>query len=180
MVNEPAETAFTDVAKDAYYFEPVLWAVSEGVTAGTSATTFGPNEFCTRAQIVTMLWAAAGKPEPKTTENPFTDVKEGDYFYKAVLWAVEEGITNGVSATKFGPNVACTRAQAVTFLYSQAGKPDATADVTFTDVAENAYYADAVAWAVENGITAGTSATTFGSDDTCTRAQIVTFLFKAQ
>ena len=176
---EPVENPFTDVKETAYYYNSVLWAVGKGVTAGTSETTFAPDANCTRAQIVTMLWASQGKPDPKTTENPFTDVAETAYYYKAVLWAYENGITNGVSATKFGPGMSCTRAQAVTFLYSLAQKPEVKDGASpFADVAETAYYHDAVVWAVENGITAGTSETTFGSNDTCTRAHIVTFLYK--
>ncbi len=177
---EPVVNPFTDVAETDYFYESVLWAVENGVTAGTSETTFGPELGCTRGQIVTMLWAAAGKPEPTTTENPFTDVAETDYFYKAVLWAVENGITSGVAADKFAPAKVCTRAEAVTFLWKNAGAPEAETKVAFTDVADTDYFCKAVAWAVEKGVTAGTSETTFGSAGTCVRAHIVTFLYKAQ
>ena len=176
----PVENPFTDVAETAYYYNSVLWAVEEGVTAGTSATTFSPNNPCTRAQIVTFLWAANSRPEPASTENPFVDVKETDYFYKAVLWAVENGITSGISATHFAPGAVCTRAQAVTFLWREAGSPGSTLENPFADVAGDAYYHDAVLWAAENGITSGVSADAFGADGVCTRAQIVTFLYKAQ
>ncbi len=170
---------FTDVAAGKWYAEPVVWALENGITAGTSATTFSPDLSCTRAQIVTMLWAAAGKPEP-TAENPFTDVSASDYYYKAVLWAVENGITFGSSATTFSPDADCTRSQAVALLYQAANAPEVTGETGFSDVAATDYYYNAVLWAVENGITAGTSATTFGPDDICTRAQIVTFLYQAK
>ncbi len=180
VVYTAPECPFTDVAETDYFYSPVMWAVENGITAGTSATTFGPALTCTRGQIVTMLWAAAGKPEPTTTENPFTDVAETDYFYKAVLWAVENGITTGTSATTFGPALTCTRAQAVTFLWKNAGAPEVEGELAFTDVAADAYYYNAVLWAVANGVTAGTSETTFGSNDSCTRGQIVTFLYAAK
>ncbi len=180
LMQEGTASAFTDVKETDYYYDSVQWAVENGVTAGTSATTFSPNASCTRGQIVTMLWAAAGKPEPTAAVNPFTDVAENAYYYKAVLWAVEKGITTGVAADKFGPELVCTRAQAVTFLYKAANAPAVEGKMTFTDVTEKDYFYNAVLWALENGITAGTSATTFGSGDTCTRAQIVTFLYKAQ
>ena len=171
---------FRDVPSDAYYFEAVRWAVANNVTNGTSATTFSPEEGCTRAQAVTFLWRIAGKPAPTESKNPFTDVKEGTYYYNAVLWAVEKGITNGTSATTFSPEEVCTRAQAVTFLWRAAGKPAPTESKNpFTDVKESEYYYNAVLWAVEKGITNGTSKTTFAPDDTCTRAQTVTFLFRA-
>ncbi len=171
---------FRDVPSDAYYFEAVRWAVANNVTNGTSATTFSPEEGCTRAQAVTFLWRIAGKPAPTESKNPFTDVKEGTYYYNAVLWAVEKGITNGTSATTFSPDEDCTRAQAVTFLWRAAGKPAPTERKNpFTDVKESEYYYNAVLWAVEKGITNGTSKTTFAPDDTCTRAQTVTFLFRA-
>ena len=171
---------FRDVPSDAYYFEAVRWAVANNVTNGTSATTFSPEEGCTRAQAVTFLWRIAGKPAPTESKNPFTDVKEGTYYYNAVLWAVEKGITNGTSATTFSPDEDCTRAQAVTFLWRAAGKPAPTESKNpFTDVKESEYYYNAVLWAVEKGITNGTSKTTFAPDDTCTRAQTVTFLFRA-
>ena len=171
---------FTDVKATDYYYEPVLWAVNKGITAGTSTTTFGPATPCTRAQVVTFLWRTAGSPEPKATSTTFTDVKAGDYYYKAVLWAVEEGITSGMSATSFGSSYICTRAQVVTFLWRAAGSPEAkNTTSTFADVKSTDYYCKAVLWAVEEGITAGMSATSFGSTTNCTRGQIVTFLYKA-
>ena len=172
---------FNDVKEGEFYYEAVLWAVNADpqVTSGTSATTFSPNPTCTRAQVVTFLWRAKGCPEPKTNNNPFIDVKAGDYYYKAVLWAVENGITAGTSATTFSPNAGCTRAQVVTFLWRTEGQPKPNSSSNpFKDV-KGGYYYDAVLWAVEKGITAGTSATTFSPDATCTRGQIVTFLYRA-
>ena len=168
---------FIDVPESAYYYDAVYWAVDEGITNGTTATTFSPNNACTRAQMVTFLWRAAGEPEPETTVNPFTDVAAGAYYYDAVLWAVEQGITNGTTATTFSPNATVTRAQTVTFLWRSAGSPAATGS-GFADVASDAYYAGAVAWAVSEGITNGTTATTFSPSSSCTRAQIVTFLYR--
>ena len=170
---------FTDVKEGAYYYNAVLWAVQNNITAGTSATTFSPNDGCTRAQVVTFLWRAAGSPEPKTTSNPFTDVPSDKWYSKAVLWAAEEGITAGTSATTFSPNQTCTRGQIVTFLWRAEGEPEPTsAENPFTDVPGDAYYYTAVLWAVENKITNGTGATTFSPDKTCTRGQIVTFLYR--
>ena len=163
----------------AYYEDAVLWAVSEGITSGTTANTFSPNAACTRAQAVTFLWRAAGSPAPKSAAMPFTDVAEGSYYYDAVLWAVENGITGGTDAVHFSPNATCTRAQAVTFLWRAAGSPAPKSEVNpFTDVKADAYYSDAVLWAVEQGITSGTSVTTFCPSANCTRAQIVTFLYR--
>jgi uncharacterized repeat protein (TIGR02543 family) len=173
-----SDLPFTDVASNAYYFDAVKWAVENGITSGTTATTFAPNATCTRAQTVTFLWRAMGSPEPTTTVNPFTDVKTDAYYYKAVLWAVEKGITVGTSATTFAPNTTVTRAQVATFLWRAAGTPAATTASTFTDVPSDAYYAAAVLWAAEKGITSGTSATTFSPASDCTRAQIVTFLYR--
>ena len=171
---------FQDVPGDAYYFEAVNWAVANSVTNGTSETTFSPNVGCTRAQVVTFLWRAAGQPEPTEGTNPFTDVKEGTYYYKAVLWAVEKGITNGTSETTFDPDETCTRGQIVTFLWRREGKPAPTgANNPFADVKPSAYFGSAVLWAVEKGITNGTSETTFEPNEDCTRAQVVTFLFRA-
>lgn len=179
----PEDTAgsnpFTDVSADAYYHDAVLWAVENGITSGTSATTFSPNAVCTRAQAVTFLWRAAGSPEPGIAENPFTDVASDSYYYKAVLWAVEKGITSGTSATTFSPNVTCSRAQIVTFLWRGQQSPSVSTSGAFTDVSADAYYAKAVDWAVSEGITSGTSATTFSPNANCTRAQIVTFLWRA-
>ena len=174
---EPETPVFTDVPADAYYADAVAWAVENGITNGTSATTFGPNISCTRAQMVTFLWRAAGSPEPTTANNPFTDVQAGSYYYDAVLWAVEQGITEGTSATTFSPDTTVTRGQTVTFLYRANGSP-AVSGGSFSDVAADAYYADAVVWAVSEGITNGTSATTFSPDSACTRAQIVAFLYR--
>ena len=169
---------FVDVPADAYYYDAVLWAAENGITGGVDDTHFAPNATCTRAQAVTFLWRAAGSPAPKSSENPFTDVKAGSYYYDAVLWAVENGITNGTSATTFSPNATCSRAQIVTFLWRSQKSPVSDSVNPFTDVAADAYYNTAVLWAAENGITGGTSATTFSPNNDCTRAQIVTFLFR--
>ena len=171
---------FKDVKKDAYYYDPVLWAVNHDpqITAGTAADAFSPNNPCTRGQIVTFLWRAKGCPEPTITKNPFTDVKASDYFYKAVLWAVEKEITAGTSKTTFSPAATVTRAQTVTFLWRAEGKPAVKTANPFKDVPAGQYYTDAVLWAVKNEITAGTSATTFSPANPCTRAQIVTFLYR--
>lgn len=170
-------TGFVDVPANAYYADAVKWAVSKGITSGTSTTTFSPNTSCTRAQMVTFLWRAAGSPAPKSTVNPFTDVQAGSYYYDAVLWAVEQGITSGTSATTFAPDATVTRAQTVTFLYRAAGSPAVTGG-SFADVAADAYYAAAVAWAVSENITAGTGNGLFTPDTACSRAQIVTFLYR--
>ena len=170
---------FVDVSEDSYYLDAVLWAVERGITTGTSATTFNPDGACVRAQVVTFLWRAAGSPEPVITENPFVDVPMDEYYYKAVLWAYGNKITAGVDANHFGPNAPCTREQVVTFLWSAMGKPASTAEIPFTDVKAEDYFCSAVAWAVEKGVTSGISATEFGVSHTCTRAQIVTFLYKA-
>jgi len=169
---------FVDVPAGAYYETAVLWAAENGITGGTTDTTFSPNATCTRAQAVTFLWRAAGSPAPKSTVNPFTDVQAGAYYETAVLWAVENGITNGTTATTFSPNATCTRAQIVTFLWRSQKSPAAGTVNPFTDVAASAYYNSAVLWAVKNGITAGTTATTFSPNNNCTRAQIVTFLYR--
>ena len=171
---------FDDVKDDKqFYYEPVYWAVDQKITKGTSKKLFSPDDGCTRAQVVTFLWRAAGEPEPTKAENPFMDVKETDYFYKAVAWAVEKGITKGTSADKFSPDATCTRAQIVTFLYRAEGTPEISRkSKPFSDVDAAQYYADAVAWAVENGITTGKSADTFAPNVTCTRGEIVTFLYR--
>ncbi|MBP3588487.1 MAG: S-layer homology domain-containing protein, partial [Clostridia bacterium] len=169
---------FVDVPVDAYYYEAVLWAAENGITGGTSATTFSPDMTCTRAQAVTFLWRAAGSTAPKTEVMPFADVDADDYYYDAVLWAVENGITAGTSDTTFSPDMTCSRAQIMTFLWRAQQDPTSDAENPFADVAADAYYSDAVVWAVENGITSGTSATTFSPNNNCTRAQIVTFLFR--
>ena len=170
---------FTDVSKSSYYYVPVLWAFENGITAGTDATHFSPNQNCTRAQVVTFLWRACGEPEPQITECPFTDLNSSAYYYKAVLWALENGITSGTDATHFSPEQSCTRAQVVTFLWRTCGKPDPVSTSSpFIDTKENAYYHLAVLWAVENGITAGTAPNQFSPDSSCTRGQIVTFLYR--
>lgn len=169
---------FTDVDISQYYHEAVDWAVTNGVTVGTSATNFSPNASCTRAQMVTFLWRAAGSPAPATWVNPFTDVESGAYYYDAVLWAVEKGITVGTSATTFSPDATVTRGQTVTFLYRCAGSPAVSGSNSFVDVDSNAYYANAVQWAVTNEVTYGTSTTTFSPENDCTRAQIVTLLYR--
>ena len=176
--NAAAAARFTDVPFDAYYQSAVGWAVSHGVTGGVTETTFAPSNPCTRAQAVTFLWRAAGSPAPKSAVNPFTDVKAGAYYYDAVLWAVENGITKGTTDTTFSPNATCSRAQIVTFLWRSQKSPAAGTVNPFTDVAAGAYYQNAVLWAVKNGITGGTTATTFSPNNNCTRAQIVTFLYR--
>ena len=173
------DVAFQDLRDKAFYYEPVIWATENNITAGLSATRFGPDEYCTRGQVVTFLWRVAGCPAPTTTEHPFADVREGAYYYKAMLWAVENGITAGTTSTTFAPDDPCTRGQVVTFLWRAAGKPTPTAtDHSFTDIRENGYYYKAMLWAVENNITAGITKTKFAPDDTCTRGQVVTFLFR--
>ena len=168
---------FYDVPNDAYFYEAVKWAVDKGITNGLSDTMFGPYESCTRAQIVTFLWRAAGSPEPKTASS-FTDVPANAYYAKAVAWAVENGITNGMTETTFAPDATCTRGQSVTFLY-RALKGTASGSANFTDVKSDAFYADAINWAVANNVTNGTSNTTFSPNADCTRAEIVTFLYRA-
>lgn len=170
---------FSDVPTDAYYTSSVNWAVQNGVTTGTSPTTFAPDAQCTRAQVVTFLYRAAGEPAVRSATNPFKDVKKGDYYYNAVAWAVENGITTGTGADTFSPDAACTRAQVATFLWRARNQPASAGKNPFRDVKSGAYYYDAVIWAVDKGVTTGTSATTFEPDSTCTRAQIVTFLYRA-
>ena len=175
------ENPFDDVAENQYFFEAVLWAVANGVTTGKTETAFAPDDPCTRAQAVTFLYRAAGSPAlPEDCENPFRDVSRSDYYYDAVLWAVSQGITNGVSADRFAPDVTCTRGQIVTFLYRAAGSPAVrSAENPFADVSDGAYCYVPILWAVGNGITNGTSATTFSPDAPCTRAHVVTFLHRA-
>ena len=168
---------FADVSTDAYYYEAVKWAAKKGITGGIGNGLFGPNQPCTRAQIVTFLWRAAGSPEPKAMSS-FADVSTDAYYAKAVAWAVENGITTGTGDGKFSPDATCTRAQSVTFLFRAIGKlVDSKAE--FSDVLTDSYYANAVAWAVENGVTNGIGDGLFGPDNSCTRAQIVTFLYRA-
>ena len=173
----PQSNPFTDVPADAYYADAVLWAVENDITAGLTETVFGPDQSCTRAQMVTFLWRAAGSPAPASTDNPFTDVAQSAYYYDAVLWAAEQGITGGTGAGTFSPGATVTRAQTVTFLYRAAGSPAASGS-GFADVAADAYYSDAVAWAADQGITSGTTPETFSPAQACTRAQIVTFLYR--
>ena len=174
----PEETVkFSDVSTSAYYYDAVKWAVENGVTDGVSATLFAPYESCTRAQIVTFLWRAAGSPEPKTMSS-FADVPASAYYAKAVAWAVENGITNGMTDTAFAPDATCARGQSVTFLH-RALKGTASGSANFTDVKSDAFYADAINWAVANNVTNGTSNTTFSPNADCTRAEIVTFLYRA-
>ncbi len=174
----PPSTGFVDVPASAYYADAVKWAVEKGITTGTSDTTFSPEASCTRAQMVTFLWRAAGSPAPKATTTAFTDLDKSAYYYDAVLWAVEQGITTGTSATTFSPNATVTRGQTVTFLYRFAGQPAVSGSSSFTDVNSSDYYAAAVQWAKEQGITSGTSDTTFSPTSDCTRGQIVTFLYR--
>ena len=170
---------FVDVPVNSFYFAPVAWAVESQVTSGATATTFNPGGQCQRAQVVTFLWRAAGCPMPTAVENPFVDVKEGDYYYNAVLWAVEKGITAGVDATHFAPTQSCSRAQVVAFLHRAMGSPEISdVECPFTDVVAGEWYELPVLWAVENGITAGLSANTFGVNTVCNRAQVVTFLYR--
>jgi hypothetical protein len=152
--------------------------VEKGITTGATATTFNPNGNCQRAQVVTFLWRAAGSPEPTITENPFVDVPEDAFYYKAVLWAVESNITNGIDGTHFAPFALCNRAQVVTFLWRANGSPLAFAENVFEDVKDGTYYKQAVLWAIEKGITNGISATEFGVENVCNRAQVVTFLYR--
>ena len=171
---------FTDVPTGSFYYEPVMWAVANGITNGTSATTFGPNDLCMRAHVVTFLYRAAGSPRITSNKNPFSDVKTGDFFYKPVLWAVEKGITNGVSATAFGAYDICNRAAVVTFLWRAAGCPEPNStNHPFTDVKTTDFFYKPVLWAAENGITSGIDATHFGPGSPCNRAQVVTFLYRA-
>ena len=168
---------FYDVPNGAYFYEAVKWAVENGITTGVGNDLFAPEQSCTRAQIVTFLWRAAGSPEPKTASS-FTDVSASAYYAKAVAWAVENGITNGMTETTFAPDATCTRGQSVTFLY-RALKGTASGSTNFTDVKSDAFYADAISWAVANNVTNGTSNTTFSPNADCTRAEIVTFLYRA-
>ena len=179
FVEEAPEQIFADVPVDAYCYEAVKWAASEGITGGIGNNLFAPGLPCTRGQIVTFLWRAAGSPAPKSMSS-FADVAEDAYYAKAVAWAVENGITGGTGNGKFSPDATCTRAQAVTFLYRASGSPAVSGSAAFSDVAADAYYASAVKWAEKNGITGGIGGGLFGSDQSCTRGQIVTFLYRAR
>ena len=171
--------SFSDLAPNDFCYDAVMWAVGRDITGGIGNYTFGPNLPCTRAQAVTFLWRAAGSPEPETRAMPFTDVPVGSYYYNAVLWAIENGITEGTSDTMFSPDATCSRAQIVTFLWRAGGSPAASGNSAFTDVASDAYYAAAVIWAEKNDITGGIGGGLFGSNNDCTRGQIVTFLYRA-
>ncbi len=170
-------TTFRDVPANAYYHSAVQWAVSNGITAGTGNGIFSPDANCTRGQIAAFLWRAAGQPKPTTTVNPFTDIKPTDYNYQAILWAYEQGITSGTSSNTFSPNADCTRAQLVSFLWRSEGSPAASGSI-FQDVSSSAYYANAISWAVQKGITSGTGGNSFSPDAVCSRAQAVTFLYR--
>ena len=176
----PENNPFEDVADTDWFYAPVLWAVENNITSGVDATHFGPYNNCTRAQVVTFLYAAAGRPDVTATEEPFEDVSKDDWFYTPVLWAVENGITSGIDATHFGPNKTCTRAAVVTFLYAMEGKPEITAKSEFADVADTDWFAKPVLWAVENKVTSGIGEGKFGPNNDCTRAAIVTFLKAAK
>ena len=180
FVEEVPEQIFKDVPANAYYYEAVKWAQEKGITGGIGNGLFGPNDPCTRAQIVTFLWRAAGSPAPKNTGTAFGDVKPGSFYEQAVAWAVENGITSGTGDGKFSPDATCTRAQSVTFLYRASGSPAVSDKADFSDVSPTAFYADAVAWAAKKGITTGIGGGLFGSDNDCTRGQIVTFLWRCK
>ena len=175
---ETAEPTYTDVPETHWAYEAIQAVSKAGLFNGTSATTFSPDASCTRAQMVTFLWRAAGSPKATATTCVFTDVDKDAYYYEALLWAVENGITNGTSATTFSPDASCTRGQMATFLYRNAKSPAVSGTHAFTDVKADAYYNDAVIWAAAEGITVGTSATTFSPDADCTRGQMVTFIYR--
>lgn len=170
---------FTDISTDAYYYDAVQWAVDQEITAGTSDLTFGPDDACTRSQAVTFLWRAAGSPEPSYSGVQFSDVQGSAYYYDAALWAIDQEITFGVQSTSFAPDASCNRAQIATFIYRAAGSPETQAVNSFSDVEDDVYYTDAINWVTEQGIATGTSETTFSPNEPCTRAQIVTFLYRA-
>ena len=172
-------TGFVDVPTDAFYANAVKWAVENEITSGVGNNRFDPNGQCTRAQVVTFLWRAAGKPIVETDVS-FTDVSTGAYYYEAVKWAVANGITAGTDAAHFSPNATCTRGQVVTFLFRAANSPSASTFSSFSDVPATAFYYNAVNWAVANGITSGVGNNRFAPNDTCTRGQVVTFLYRAQ
>ncbi len=174
------EIPFYDVNESDYYYDAVKWALESGVTEGTDETHFSPHISCTRGQVVTFLWRANGSPEPKTTATPFKDVSSRDYFYKAVLWALENGITAGTSATEFSPDEVCSRAQVITFIWRTKGKPQYNGTNNFKDVSSNDYFYHPVLWAYNSGIANSTSYRYFSPNDMCPRAQIVTFLYNAQ
>ena len=170
---------FDDVFVRDYFYDAVNWAVENGITEGVGNNLFAPGALCTRAQVVTFLWRSAGCPKAVSRVNPFTDVSRSAYYYEAVLWAVENGVTEGMSETTFEPDAVCTRAQVVTFLYRMFRESAATGSTGFNDVPDGAWYAEAVKWAVDNGITTGIGKNLFAPNDKCTRGQIVTFLWRA-
>lgn len=176
---EPFKNPFTDVKEKDYFYDAVIWAYKGGVTTGYTDTTFVPNMQCLRCQVVTFLWRAEGSPEPTSGKNPFTDVHEGDFYYKAVLWAYEKGITDGVTATEFRPKEVCKRGQIVTFIYRAKGGSINALSTAFSDVDMSLYYGEPVAWAIEQKITRGITATIFGPEDDCTRGQAVTLIYRA-
>ena len=171
---------FVDVKEKDYFFSAGMWAAERGITSGTDETHFSPHMNCSRAQVVTFLWRAAGKPASESEECPFTDVPEDAYYRMAVIWAVEQGITSGVGEEKFAPNAVCTRGQVVAFLYRSAGEPECSGDNRFVDVLPGDYYYKAVIWAAENQITSGVEEGRFGPHQVCSRGQIVSFLFRAE
>ena len=172
------DNPFLDVNETRFFYDSILWAYENGIAYGITDTEFSPDASCKRSQVVTFLWRAAGSPEPETTEHSFEDVKKGSFYEKAVLWAVENGITVGTDDAHFDPDLPCTRAQVVTFLWRAKGKPAASGEIPFTDVPADKWYAQPVLWAVNNGITYGMTDTEFGTDGTCTRGQVVTFLYR--
>lgn len=179
--NPLAVGGFDDVVSTDYYADPVVWAVGNGITNGSAPRQFNPKGACTRGHIVTFLWRACGSPEPETAASSFSDVQDANqYYYKAVLWASENGITSGTGDGNFSPNKTCTRDQAVTFLWRSQGEPEAAPSSAFTDVKAGSFYEDAVNWAVANGVTSGTGSGKFSPGKTCTRGDIVTFLYRAE
>ena len=173
------ENPFTDVPQGEYYYDAVLWAYENGIASGLTANAFGPDEACTRAQVVVFLWRAKGEPKAENNELPFSDIEKGSYYYDAVAWAYENGIVSGIDSSRFGPEETVTRSQFVTFLYRAEGKPGHNSSNPFTDVPQNEYYYDAVIWAYENGIASGLTGNRFGTDESCTRGQVATFLYRA-
>lgn len=170
--------AFRDIESDAYYFTPVIWAVSRGITSGLDDRHFGPDGLCNRAQVVTFLWRAAGKPEPQSADNPFLDVPAGSFYERAVLWAFETGITTGTDESHFSPEQSCNRAQVVTFLHRLHGCPEPTVTTFFPDVPQGSFYCKAVLWCAQREITMGMDGGYFNPEQSCSRAQIVTFLYR--
>lgn len=178
---QSTEQEFSDVPKTAWYYDAVNWAVKKGITSGTTKTTFSPNQVCTRAQAVTFLWRNAGSPDvTQSVANKFSDVKSSDWYYKAVMWAISKNVTSGTTKTTFSPNKTCSRAEIVTFMWKASGSNKVAYTNPFTDVKVADWYYEPVMWAVKNGITSGTSKTTFAPKDGCTRAQVVTFLYNAK